>query len=309
MDDKVDLVTKAEIKTQEALTVLWNDLPIWLQDNHYIHSGYRPQSNSYMKSAASLGYLHNESVNVWTHLLGAIIAAIAGTVLWTAIKPRFNMATNDDVKVFGCYFLGAVLCLGMSATYHTICNHSPAVAKFGNRLDYIGIILLIWGSFIPSIYYGFGSEPGLVRLYWAMITSIGVGTLAVVTLPRFRSPELRPVRAAMFVAMGLSAVFPVIHGAWRYGAAQMERQMGLSWVISQGVLYIAGAVIYAARIPERFKPGAFDLFGHSHQIFHVLVLLAAATHLVGLLKAFDYEHSHRSGLFDAYSSVRDVGRK
>ena len=46
-----------------------------------------------------------------------------------------------------------------------------------------------------------------------------------------------------------------------------------------------------ARFPERMKPGSFDIWGSSHQIFHILVLLAAATHLNGLLKAFDYNHT------------------
>lgn len=43
-------------------------------------------------------------------------------------------------------------------------------------------------------------------------------------------------------------------------------------------------------MPERLRPGRFDIWGSSHQIFHVLVLMAAATHLTGLLKAFDYRH-------------------
>jgi hypothetical protein len=48
-----------------------------------------------------------------------------------------------------------------------------------------------------------------------------------------------------------------------------------------------------ARIPERLAPGSFDIWGSSHQIFHVLVVMAAGAHLVGLLKAFDYAHSSR----------------
>ncbi len=60
-------------------------------------------------------------------------------------------------------------------------------------------------------------------------------------------------------------------------------------------------------MPERWFPGAFDLVGSSHQIFHVLVVLAATAHLVGLLKAFDYEHRYRSGLMSAYSAARKFG--
>nr|POF18490.1 adipor-like receptor spbc12c2.09c [Quercus suber] len=296
--------TRIENSAKKTLTVLWNDLPSWMQDNHYIHSGYRPMSNSYYDSAASLGHLHNESVNIYTHLLGAIFAAVTGVTLYGSIKPRFEMATADDVWVFACYFLGATTCLGMSATYHTISNHSEAVAKFGNKLDYIGIVFLIWGSFVPAIYYGLGAERELVKIYWGMITSIAACTLTAIWHPKFKTSEWRPVRATVFVAMGLSAVIPIIHGVQRYGAAQMQKQMGLTWIIGQGVLYIVGAALYAARIPERWSPGTFDIWGSSHQIFHVLVLLAAAVHLVGLLKAFDYEHT--TGDMSAMTTRREV---
>lgn len=167
--NSVDLVHKVETKAKDALTVLWNDLPAWQQDNHYIHTGYRPASNSYRTSVASLGFLHNETVNIYTHLFGAVVAVISAGYFYAAIKPRFRHATDEDVVVFTCFFLGAVVCLGMSATYHLISNHSERVAKFGNRLDYMGIVCLIWGSFIPSIYYGFSAEPSLVRLYWTMV--------------------------------------------------------------------------------------------------------------------------------------------
>lgn len=125
--------------------------------------------------------------------------------------------------------------------------------------------------------------------------------------------------------MGLSAIVPVLHGLRIYGVAQLEKQIGLSWLVGQGVLYVAGAAIYAvsssnrltekscilmtcqARVPERWRPGSFDIFGSSHQIFHILVVLAAAVHLVGLLKAFDYEHSFRGTVTSAYSNARKLG--
>ena len=52
----------------------------------------------------------------------------------------------------------------------------------------------------------------------------------------------------MFTAMGLSAVFPVLHGLGMHGIEQMNRQIGLSWVVTQGCLYVLGAAIYAVGI-------------------------------------------------------------
>ncbi len=39
-----------------------------------------------------------------------------------------------------------------------------------------------------------------------------------------------------------------------------------------------GAGFYAGRIPERWLPGRFDVWLHGHQIFHVLIVVAAFIH-------------------------------
>ncbi|KAA6416251.1 MAG: hemolysin-III channel [Lasallia pustulata] len=275
----------------KARLLHWDELQPWQQDNHYIHSHYRPASNSLLTSLHSLTYLHTESVNVYTHLLGAICFLSLCIPFYQALKPRYASASTADVVAFGCFILGAVLCLGISAAYHLISNHSPAVNRLGNQLDYVGIVALITGSFVPSVYYGFYCNVRLQLLYWTMISTIGVGCTIVSVTPKFRTPIWRPFRAGMFVAMGLSAVFPVFHGLSVFGLQQMNSQIGLPWVVLQGLLYILGAGIYATRMPERLKPGSFDIWGSSHQIFHVLILLAAAAHLVGLLEAFDYAHT------------------
>ncbi|EUC35108.1 hypothetical protein COCVIDRAFT_37420 [Bipolaris victoriae FI3] len=288
-----DAGKKIEQKVEEKLILVWDELSPWQQDNHYIQTGYRAPSNSYSKSWKSLGYLHNETVNIYTHLIGALLAAVAGIALYFTLGPRYATATTEDVWAFGCFFAGAVACLGMSGTYHTIQNHSHEVAIWGNKLDYLGIVFLIWGSFVPVLYYAFRDEPELRKTYWAMITTLAAGTSIVSTHHKFRTPALRPFRALMFVLMGLSAVFPVLHGIQLYGVEHLRRSIGLDWILLQGVLYISGAVIYAARVPEKWSPGKYDIWGSSHQIFHVLVVLAAASHLNGLVQAFDYEHGQR----------------
>ncbi|KAL9096775.1 MAG: hypothetical protein Q9165_001263 [Trypethelium subeluteriae] len=308
-DSIAELPQVVEKKVGKVLRVtVWDQLPGWQQDNHFIRSGYRPASGSYLGSFQSLGYLHNESVNIYSHLMGVISALAAAISLFSALGKRYHLADGDDLRVLSCYFAGAIACLGMSATYHLISNHSEVVAKFGNKLDYLGIVALIWGSFVPTVYYGFRDDVQLMKIYWAMISTIGAGCAVVSINSEFRKAKWRPFRAAMFVGMGLSAVFPVLHGLSIYGVGRLNETMGLSWVVLQGFLYVLGAGIYAVRIafirmhtggltiaqlrvPERWRPGQFDIWGSSHQIFHILVLCAAAAHLTGLLRAFDYRHS------------------
>lgn len=149
----------------------FEDLPHWQQDNHYIHSGYREASYSYLRSARSIFQLHNESVNIWTHFLPGILCLPFAVWLYRALKARYEYADTADVKAMSCFFFGAGAGLSMSGMFHTLSNHSPTVAKFWNQLDYVGIALMIWGSFIPSVFYGFYCDPNLRMLYWSMVSS------------------------------------------------------------------------------------------------------------------------------------------
>lgn len=44
-----------------------------------------------------------------------------------------------------------------------------------------------------------------------------------------------------------------------------------------------GAIIFACRIPERWYPGKFDIVGHSHQLWHAAVVLAAWVHFLAIM--------------------------
>jgi hypothetical protein len=47
-----------------------------------------------------------------------------------------------------------------------------------------------------------------------------------------------------------------------------------------------------SQVPERWCRRRFDILGASHQIFHLLVVLAALTYTEGILQAFDYVHGN-----------------
>lgn len=148
----------------------WQDLPHWQQDNQYIHTGYRKASYSYPRSILSMLHWHNESINIWTHFLPGVLCIPFGAFLYNTLKPRYDLASATDVYVMSCFFLGAGSGMTMSGIYHTLSDHSPAIAKFWNQLDYVGIALMIWGSFIPSVYYGFWCDAQPRTIYCAMVS-------------------------------------------------------------------------------------------------------------------------------------------
>lgn len=167
------LLTSQEVETatrrrptREPVLLKWAELPAWQQDNHYILTHYRPATYSYFGCFQSLFYLHTESVNIHSHLLGAFSFFFISLSVYAFEQHSVELA---DVIAFSCFFLGAVTCLGFSASYHMTMNHSPEVSRLGNQLDYVGIVALITGSFVPSMYYGFYCEPLLQKVYWTMV--------------------------------------------------------------------------------------------------------------------------------------------
>ncbi|XP_078177575.1 heptahelical transmembrane protein ADIPOR3-like isoform X2 [Carex rostrata] len=178
---------------------------------------------------------------------------------------------------FYAFLGGAMFCLLASSTCHLLSCHSRRVAYIMLRLDYAGIAALISTSFYPPVYYSFMCHPVFCNLYLTMITILGVATVAFSLLPVFQSPEFRTLRASLFFGMGLSGVIPVLHKLVLFWH-RPEALHTTGYEVLMGLLYGLGALVYATRIPERWMPGKFDLAGHSHQLFHVLVVAGAYTH-------------------------------
>ena len=65
-----------------------NDSGIFSGDYDYIDTGYRVNHNSYESLIKSLFTWHNETINVWSHLLGVILFAFLCIVLMVWFEPR-----------------------------------------------------------------------------------------------------------------------------------------------------------------------------------------------------------------------------
>jgi adiponectin receptor len=66
--------------------------------------------------------------------------------------------------------LTAVTCLSLSATYHTLMNHSKHVEHLCLRLDMLGIVIFILGDLILGIYIVFWCEPTQRKIYWSLVS-------------------------------------------------------------------------------------------------------------------------------------------
>jgi adiponectin receptor len=261
--------------------VHFTGLPTWLQDNEFLHSGHRPQLGTFSSCFKSIFSLHTETGNIWTHIYGCV--AFTGAFVWLLSRPPNVMAWPDKL-IFSAFFVGAILCMGLSFSFHTVQCHSENVGRLFSKLDYSGISLLIIGSFVPWIYYGFYCRAVAMSFYIGMIVVLGIAAVVVSLWDKFAQPKFRPLRGGVFLAMGLSSIVPALHLAITDGFKWMFEYASFHWLLLMGCLYIIGAAVYMVRFPERCCPGKCDLMCHSHQLFHIFVILAAAVHYHGILE-------------------------
>ncbi|XP_044742988.1 adiponectin receptor protein [Chrysoperla carnea] len=297
LSDEIDLGALAHTAAEQAeefVRKVWEaswkvchfrNLPRWLQDNDYLHMGHRPPLPSFSACFKSIFRLHTETGNIWTHLLGCV--AFIGVATYFLTRPSGEIQLQEKL-IFSSFFIGAIVCLGFSFAFHTLSCHSEFVGKLFSKLDYCGIALLIMGSFVPWLYYGFYCDYQPKIIYLSVVIVLGISSIVVSLWDRFSEPAFRPLRAGVFMFFGLSGVIPAIHYGIVEGWLNAISQASLGWLILMGCLYILGALFYALRVPERFFPGKCDIWFQSHQIFHILVIAAAFVHYHGITEMAMY---------------------
>ncbi|KAI1618821.1 hemolysin-III related-domain-containing protein [Exophiala viscosa] len=281
---------KAQHKAPQLLR--FEDLPEWYQDNHFIQSGYRPVSDSWLSCAFSLGYIHNETVNIYTHLIPAVLFTLGQAAIFRWIPYQYPEATLMDHVVFGCNVAAAIVTMVLSASYHTLMNHSMHISNLFLRVDYVGILTLILGSFFSGIYVGFRCQPAICWTYWTMIITLTIITSVLVLHPQLQGLKYRSHRSWAFILTALSGFAPIIHGLLLYGWDEMMIRSGMQYYLLEGLVYGLGAFFFLTRIPESICSDSFDIWFSSHQVFHVLVVLASLVHLYGIWVAFDWNYQH-----------------
>lgn len=273
-------------------TLLWDDVPEWLQENPYIKSGYRRPQNSTISCLRSCAIMHNETLNIYTHLLPAVALIILQIYIQSKMTQFLPAATMLDRIVISANVLAAIVTFALSSAYHTLISHSPEVSSMWLRIDYVGILTLILGSFFSGIYVGFYCLPTPRTIYWSMIVLFSFATAMLVLHPRLQSHKYRGLKTYAFVATALTGFAPIGHGLFLYGWNEMMERSGMPYYFLEGIIYGVGAVVFITRFPESFWPGYFDIWWSSHTIWHLLVVIGAVTHMYGVWQAFAWNHEN-----------------
>lgn len=194
------------------------------------------------------------------HEWGFFASLVAGGILVLAAPD------GEATLAVAIYAASLSALLGTSALYHRVTWRRPAIRRWMRRLDHTMIFFLIAGTVTPFALLVIGGSLGT-----ALLVAAWAGALAgtVVELIWVEAPKW--VTAIVYVAVGSI-------GALGFPAIVIDAGLGAGVLIAAGgALYTAGAVIYARQSPN---PNP-SVFGY-HEIFHILVIAAAAAHFAAV---------------------------
>ena len=195
-----------------------------------------------------------------SHEWAFFVSLILGAALIVAARtPKATLAV-------AIYAVSLSALLGTSALYHRVNWTRPEVRRWMRRLDHSMIFFLIAGTYTPFALLVLNGP-----LADAILVVVWAGAIAGAVVETIWIDHPKWVAALIYVSLGsvAAAAFP---GLWNdMGGA------GTLLVAGGGILYTVGAVVYATQRPNPSP----RVFGY-HEVFHALVILAAAAHFAAI---------------------------
>jgi hemolysin III len=171
-------------------------------------------------------------------------------------------ASDGRARLAATIYAAAVSALfGTSALYHTV-TWRPRARRWMRRLDHSMIFVLIAGTYTPVALLALSGSLSrtILIVVWAGALGGVIFKLLWIDAPKW-------LFALVYVALGWvsAAVFGELPAAVGW--------LGVAGLAAGGLLYTAGAVVYAWERPNPWP----QTFGY-HEVFHALVLGAATMH-------------------------------
>ncbi|PPL14920.1 PAQR family membrane homeostasis protein TrhA [Microterricola pindariensis] len=195
----------------------------------------------------------------WIHAGTFPVTIAAGIVL-------IALAQGAPAKWASAVFmLTSMLLFGNSALYHRF-NWKPRAKMLLKRIDHANIFLLIAGTYTPLAVLALPPEKGLV-----LLAVVWGGALLGICFRVFWINAPRWLYVVTYLALGWAAVM--------YLGDLLAVSVAMMVLVAVGgLLYSAGAVVYALKKPNPI-PGVFGF----HEIFHACTVLAFLCHWVAML--------------------------
>ncbi|CAJ0558043.1 unnamed protein product, partial [Mesorhabditis spiculigera] len=231
----------------------------------HIHRGYRPLHEPHIYYWSSIFGVHNELINVWTHLVPFIII-VCGYLLpeWRCTEPSSTLIL---------LYIGVAALLGCSTLAHLMHSRSHVDHFFWWTVDFSGIA--IWMVVTGMVAWMVADDKGrlfdvMYPLILVLLAGIQFFSTAYLFIAYPEWPARHLIRMLTCTSVAIWVNAPIAYGllralfTWEFTTSQLLHWRSIAWLAASGV-FMGG------NVPERWFPGRFDLLGYGHQFFHLCI--------------------------------------
>lgn len=197
-----------------------------------------------------------------THFIAMLLALFSAAPLLVRSALRSDATSLAAMSVFIC---SMILLYGASTLYHSV-NVSGRLLCAFKKLDHMMIFILIAGTYTPVCLITLKGTVGFLLLaeVWGIaLTGILIKAFWIYCPKWFSS--------ILYISMGWICL-SVIGKLW-----SLLPLPAFLWLLSGGVIYTIGGIIYALKLP--FFNARHKFFG-SHEIFHLFVMAGSLCHFI-----------------------------
>ncbi|CAI9739416.1 progestin and adipoQ receptor family member 3-like [Octopus vulgaris] len=288
-NNKEESNCKSISKKEEISLYRDHEIPDFLRINRHIVRGYRSLLPVHL-CLKSLFIWSNETINIWSHLLGCLIFVVLLMYDNVYAIPKISGSFMDHI-ICSISLICFQICMISSASYHVFYCHSPKANIRWLAIDLSGIIFGLMGCYIPGVHYSFYCLVEWERIYMIIIVILSVIILSIQLKPKRLNNSLTFTmsRVLMYSCLAIYGIIPAAH--WIYLNGGWENKVVQVFVPKIVVMYLIGVgavFFYLSQVPERLAPGIFDIVGASHQIWHIFIFSSLVWWRKSYMELLDY---------------------
>ena len=270
-------------------TLTRNEVPLLFREEN-VERGFRtPNQPWWYYFPLSVFQLHNESMNVWSHLLALF--------LMSRKLYLFNMEIDFIRDPYSWPLLAGLLCgsalYACSSFAHSMQSKSELVHYTAFMFDYAGIGLYGLGSVIVHLAYC--SEDNFYNLVKDFFVPIGAilaflicfcCSVAKVIYTR-PYPFVRKLwQVGPVCSIYIVLITPIAHRLYACFVNGDDCNESIPYHIRQIFFFMLSGFFFTSDMPQRFRPGRCDHFFHSHQLFHFAIMTCTIFQMDGVFIDF-----------------------
>ncbi|KAM9369829.1 membrane progestin receptor alpha [Phaethornis superciliosus] len=251
----------------------------------YINTGYRPVQQTWCYYFSTLFQQHNEAVNVWTHLVAALILLLR----FQHLSQRVDFGQDQHAQPLLIIILASITYLTFSTLAHLLQAKSEFCHYSFFFMDYVGVAVYQYASALGHYYYTIEPSwhqkikgfymPAAALLAWLSCAGSCYAKYRYHQSPHFLGRLCQELPSGLAYVLDIS---PVVH---RISTARADP--ALLYHKCQVVFFLIGAFFFSQPYPKKWFPGKCHFFGQSHQIFHVCLVLCTLAQIEAVV--LDYE--------------------